>query len=121
MSTEPRLDLPYIATSQAQKEVVYNEAMLRLGRLVQASVLSMQGNDPQGESPSPAEGDGYIVISASPGLTGDFVGHANSLAFWNGTGWDFIVPNPGFLIYVEDLRAYWAWDGGDWVQAIALP
>lgn len=121
MSSEPRLDLPYIATSQAQKEVVHNEAILKLGRLVHGSVLDMTGVDPQGESPEPARGDGYIVITGSPGPSGDFVGHENDLAFWSDTGWRFITPNPGFFYYVESLRAYWAFDGSDWVEAIALP
>jgi hypothetical protein len=121
MATEPRLDLPYIATAQAQKETVYNEAILTLGRLVQTSVLGVQNDDPQVLSPSPTEGDGWIVMGSSPATSGDFVDHENDLAFWNGTDWEFITPDAGFLVYVISARAYWAFDGTNWVSALALP
>ena len=53
MDATPRLNLPYIAPQQAQKQVTYNEAMKALDRLVQPVVLSRSIATPPG---SPAEG-----------------------------------------------------------------
>ena len=70
MDATPRLNLPYIAPQQAQKQVTYNEAMKALDRLVQPAVLSRTVATPPG---SPAEGDCYLV-AASP--TGAWSGKA---------------------------------------------
>ena len=39
--TSPRLDLPYIQPSQAQKHVTHNESLQRLDALVQMTVLAL--------------------------------------------------------------------------------
>jgi len=54
MTATARLNLPYIAPLQAQKQVTYNEAMAALGQLVQPTVKSRSIAVPPG---SPAEGD----------------------------------------------------------------
>jgi hypothetical protein len=44
----PRLHLPYIRTSQAQKEITHNEALNRLDGLVQAVVEDRDLTTPPG-------------------------------------------------------------------------
>ena len=59
MSTTARLNLPYIAPLQAQKQVTYNEGMAALDQLVQPAVFRRTTAAPPG---SPADGDAYIAL-----------------------------------------------------------
>ena len=65
--------------------------------------------DPPG---SPAEDDRYIVIATA---TGDWVGHENDIAEWNGTAWDFFTPNLYWTVSIEDEGRQKTWNGTDWV------
>ncbi|WP_422645735.1 DUF2793 domain-containing protein, partial [Zavarzinia sp.] len=53
----PRLALPYIVQSQAQKEVTHNEALNLLDILVQAAVLDRDRVEPPA---APVAGAGHI-------------------------------------------------------------
>ena len=64
MDATPRLQLPYIAPQQAQKQVTYNEAMQALDQLVQPVVLSRSTGAPPAD---PAAGDCYLVGPAASG------------------------------------------------------
>jgi len=48
---------------------------------------------------SPSVGDRYIVAS---GATGDWSGHENDIAEWNGSSWEFTSPLEGMITYVKD-------------------
>ena len=48
---------------------------------------------------SPSVGDRYIVASSA---TGDWSGHDNEIAQWNGSSWDFTEPLEGMFVFVED-------------------
>lgn len=77
----------------------------------QDSVLD-ELNDPPA---SPATGDRYLV---DDNPTGDWSGHPNEIAEWDGSAWEFFTPNEGWATYVEDidlLKVYTA-DSGDWIQ-----
>jgi hypothetical protein len=58
MPQTSRLGLPYIVTSQAQKEVTHNASLDILDALLQAAMVSVSVNTPPG---SPVAGDCYIV------------------------------------------------------------
>ena len=89
----PRLAMPYIAPSQAQKEVSHNEALNRLDMVVQAVVADRTRT----EAPvSPAPGDCHLVHD---GATGAWSGQGGKLACWYGTAWVFIPPWPGFEVF----------------------
>lgn len=47
----------------------------------------------------PSKGDRYIV-GASP--TGDWAGHADDIAEWNGSAWIFTTAFEGMITYVMD-------------------
>ena len=71
---------------------------------------------------SPSIGDRYLIPS-SP--TGDWSGHADDIAQWNGTTWDFTSPLEGMFTFVTDenvLYNYvtsWAVFGtGDMLKAV---
>lgn len=96
MDMTPRLNLPYIAPQQAQKQVTYNEAMRALDVLVHPVIKSRSIATPPG---SPAGGDAYLV-AASP--TGAWSGKAGKIAAFIDGGWLFHTPLDGWLLYVED-------------------
>lgn len=62
---------------------------------------------------SPTEGDRYLVIATA---TGDWVGHEDDIAEWNGTTWDFTTPNLGFAVWIEATTIQKVWNGTAWVR-----
>ena len=81
----PRLGLPYIIASQAQKEVTHNDALNLIDLLVQP-VIKGRTNIPPA---SPAESDAYIVTTTA---TGAWIGKENQIAWFIGGAWRFIAP-----------------------------
>ncbi|MBA7679756.1 hypothetical protein ES703_88059 [subsurface metagenome] len=65
--------------------------------------------DPPG---TPAEGDRHIVIATA---TGDWAGHEDDIAQWNGTSWDFTTPSEGFALRVTDTDIQEVFNGTAWV------
>lgn len=112
MSTTARLNLPYIAPQQAQKQVTYNAAMALLDQLVQPSVLSRTIAAPPG---SPAEGDTYIV---GPAATGLWSGKSTKLASFRDGGWHFVTPSDGWLAYVADTAEIAICQSGAWASFV---
>lgn len=109
-ATTPRLSLPFIQASQAQKEVTHNTALNALDALHRPVVLSMSVNTPPG---SPALGDCHIVGS-SP--TGTFAGHSNKLAYCSENGWLFYAPFKWMEIINEADDTRYAYNGTAWVE-----
>ena len=59
----------------------------------------------------PIAGDRYIVgISA----TGDWSGHGNEIAEYNGAGWVFFDPDTGYGCFVQDINRICIWTGIAW-------
>ncbi len=108
MSTTARLQLPYIAPQQAQKQVTYNTAMAALDLLVQPSVKSRTTTAPPG---APTEGDSYIV---APSATGAWAGKDGKFASWLSGTWEFRTPANGWLSYVEDSAQIAVCQAGAW-------
>ena len=61
---------------------------------------------------SPATGDRYLVIATA---TGDWVGHEDDIAEWVGAAWDFVTPNKGFAVWIEDVGRLKTYNGTAWV------
>ena len=106
MSRSPKLGLPYLEMSQAQKEITHNEALLRLDALVQARALERR-DVPPGD---PEEGDLYIVGAAPSGAWSD---HEGELAAWYG-GWVFLAPQPGWSLLEAASGRRLTFDGSAW-------
>lgn len=103
-----RLSLPYILPAQAQKHVTHNEALLRLDMLVQLCVEAFGA-----VLPPSAPMDGQIW-ALGPQPSGAWIGEGSRLALWQGGGWLFIAPHPGWRAALgADLRL---WSGSDWVK-----
>ncbi len=112
----PHLGLPLIAASQAQKHVTHNEALGLLDALVQLACLDKDLTAPPA---SPAEGDRYLVVAASPegawaGLGGQVVRYADGV--WTGA-----VPRAGWVAYVVDEADLYVFDGTAWTSFRRTP
>lgn len=108
MSQTGRLGLPYIVTSQAQKEVTHNEGLNRLDAYI-TPVVSEMVDAPPG---SPAEGD-LVIVGTSP--SGAFVGNENALAQYLTGGWVFYTPFKWMDAVVESLDSRMTYDGSGWI------
>ncbi|WP_170559474.1 DUF2793 domain-containing protein [Ruegeria atlantica] len=106
----PKLNLPFLQPSQAQKHVTHNEALRRLDLVVQLSVMSTDATTP----PSvPAQGQLYALGSAP---IGDWSGHAAELAAWLDNGWHFITPEMGWRAWDQENERLKVWNGSAWVE-----
>lgn len=114
MPQTSRLGLPYIVTSQAQKEVTHNAALDILDALLQAAMVSVSVNTPP---VSPVAGDCYIV-GTSP--TGAWSGKGKALAYYT-TGWNFVTPWEGLTVWAKDTNALYTYDGSSWGVTVATP
>ena len=110
----PNLDIPFILTGQAQKEMVFNDAMTKLDAIVQLTVVSKTETSPPVD---PVEGERYIVPT---GATGDWSGQdGNITAYYN--GWKFYNPGAGWLAFVESDSRLNIWNGSSWQSLDPIP
>jgi hypothetical protein len=111
MDKTTNLSLPYIMAAQAQKHVTHNEDIRALNAVVQLSATSKSLSAPPA---NPIEGQRFI-IAASP--TGAWQGKTGQIAAWQDGAWMFYPPQEGWLAWVTNDDALFAWDGTNWVQA----
>lgn len=113
-----KLRIPYIAAAQAQKHVTHNEAMTLLDTLVQLSVKDKDLTAPPG---SPAEGDCYIVAGSGGTATGAWIGWEKRIARFIDGEWRSYLPGigsgAGWLAWVVDEAALYAFNGTNWILA----
>jgi len=114
MPTTPRFALPYLATSQAQKEVTHNEALTLLDALLHAAVEA----GPVADAPvDPVVGQCWIVGAAA---TGDWAGQGQAIALWTLGGWRFAVPRGGMQATRLTDGARLRFDGSAWVEPATI-
>ena len=65
---------------------------------------------------SPIANEVYIV-GTNP--TGAWVGHNNEIAYWDGTAWTFLAPQPNEAHLVESQDAIYHWNGTAWNKIAA--
>lgn len=111
MSESPRHKLPLLVSSQAQKTVTLNEALLLLDALSHPSVVSA-GVSAQPSSP-PVDGTMYILPAGKTGT--DWGSYADqAFAVYRDGSWHEIKPRIGLLAYVEDEARLRLFDGSAW-------
>ncbi|MEQ9260225.1 MAG: DUF2793 domain-containing protein [Roseovarius sp.] len=106
----PRLDLPLIKPSQAQKHVTHNEALQLLDALVQAVLEETGAETPPA---SPVNGT-LFALGAAP--TGDWAGEGGKLALRAGEGWLFLTPHEGWRAWDKAEGVLKAYQGGAWAE-----
>ena len=108
MTNSDNLALPFILSSQAQKHITHNEALLALDAIVQLSVISK--NVPEG--PMDAQvGTRYIVPENA---SGNFVNQTGKIAAFQDGVYHFYTPQAGWLTYIFEENIYQYFDGSNW-------
>jgi hypothetical protein len=79
----------------------------------QESVIDKDLDAPPG---SPSTGDRYIVSQGPPTATGDWTGHDNEFAEWDGSQWVFTTITEGAATWVEDEDVVYVWNGSTWAK-----
>lgn len=112
MSDTPQLQLPLLASAQAQKHVTVNEAFIRLDALTHPIALSASVLSP----PVAVDGDAYIVPS---GAIGEWAGRDKFLAVYDNGGWFFLSPRQGWRVWIDDENDYSTFVSGRWISALS--
>lgn len=115
MTTSPRLGF----TELEQGETVPEQVVAEDFRYVEqgASLFIVKDKDIDDPPGSPADGDAYIVATASP--TGAWTGWGKRIAFYVNTAWEDITPIEGTFAYVQDENALYYYDGSSWTPFTA--
>jgi len=108
MEYSPRLDLPYIIASQAQKHVTHNEAVRMLDCLVQPVVKGRTLSEPPADA---IEGDGYIVATGGEGA---WAGKDGQIAVLQDGAWMFFAPAQGWQVHDAGAGERLTWSGTAW-------
>ncbi|MDZ7709419.1 MAG: DUF2793 domain-containing protein [Roseovarius sp.] len=110
----PRLSLPFILPSQAQKHVTHNEALTRLDIIAQLAVEGIDASTP------PALPEAGQVWALGPAPTGDWAGQADMLAGFVNESWLFVAPGEGWLAFDKSDGRLFRRAGSGW-EPLAPP
>lgn len=91
----PLLGFDYLMPEQAQKHVTVNDALRRLDGLVQLSVKNRTQSAPPD---SPQNGERYLI---GEDASGAWQSHDGAVALYEDSGWAFVTPQRGWLLYDE--------------------
>jgi hypothetical protein len=112
--TTPILSIGELAQSQASKYVTVNEALRRI-ESVMISVLSQTNAGPPG---SPADGDAYIVDSAS-GTWSAFA--VDDVVYYSNGSWYGVTPFEGWTLFVVLDTGLYVYISAAWTLLVAVP
>jgi hypothetical protein len=111
VTTDPRFNFQWgFAPGDSGWGTPYNYQVRALSTLTGLYLLSESSLS---VPPSPADGDSYFVNAGA--AIGDWTGHANEIASWQGGVWQFYPAAKGLRAYIEDLTGFYYWSGGGWV------
>ncbi|MEM1371666.1 MAG: DUF2793 domain-containing protein [Pseudomonadota bacterium] len=104
----PRLGMPYIQPSQAQKHVTHNEALRVLDTLVQLRISAFDAVTP----PTSPDLGSCFALGADPEL--DWAGQDGRVAVAEETGWRFVTPDEGWVAWDQTSSQLRVYSGGVW-------
>jgi len=107
----PRLSLPYMSSSQSQKEVTHNEGLNNLDALLQVAIESMALTSP----PTGVEGNLYIIAT---GATGTWVSKDNYLVQYIGSAWAYYTPFEGMRVWDKNTSMAMVYKNSAWEAEI---
>ena len=111
--TTPRLGLPFIIASQAQKHITHNEALRDLDVLVHLTVEYNTLTTPPADA---VDGQCYVVAD---GATGDWSGRATQIAVRKDHAWHFYIPKEGWTCWLRSRNAMMVFEGYGWIDIIS--
>jgi len=101
------LQITDMELSQSGKYLTHNQANHRLAVMAQTVVEDRDLTTPPG---SPSSGQVYIPKATA---TGSWAGHEDDLAIYD-SGWVFLTPDEGWIVYLQDEDLMIFWDGTYW-------
>lgn len=107
--TSSNLSLPYLLASQTQKHVTYNELVNKIDALLMLCLASKSMNT---LPLLPIEGQCFII---APNGINDWDGKAGNIAIFQNLGWEYVVPQKGFIAYIIDENKTYIYNGA-WVN-----
>jgi hypothetical protein len=111
-SNTKNIDLNYISQNQSQKEILLNEAFLKIDSLLNTGAKSCSTVMPPSE---PNESELYIIPVAA---TNEWENHDNEVTYFHSSkGWVFLTPNEGLTLWVNDEDVLYTYNGTGWVIA----
>lgn len=112
MTDTIHLKLPFLAPTQAQKDVTVNEALRLLDGLIQLSVLSIGDTVPP---VTPVEGDRYLI---GAGAAGVWAGWDGTIGYFADGAWIQLVPAAGWRLFDEITGDLLLFDGIAWATVM---
>lgn len=106
----PNLCFPLLAPAQALKHITVNEALCALDAVSQIVIARA---DLQIPPPSPEIHARYLV---GDGASGTWSGHDGDIAQWTDTGWRFLEPREGWVLWDRSDAALLARMEAGWVR-----
>lgn len=111
-NTTPNLSITYLAQNQTNKEILVNEAFLKIDSLINNGAISISTITPP---VSPNDSDLYIIPNSA---TGDWSGEDGKITYYNSAkGWVILSPNEGMTLWVNDEDKLYSFDGTSWVTS----
>jgi hypothetical protein len=107
-----RHQLPYLVVGQAQKEITHNQALVRIDALLQPFVEAHLNTPPTSLTQTMA-GKCWLVGTSA---TSEWAGKSGQLAYWDGSGWQFIAPSDCMRLYNKAIGSEIAFKFGAWVS-----
>lgn len=111
--TTPRLEMPYILPSQAQKHVTHNSALKILDALLHLAITSAGTTPPA----SPVEGSCHLVSTPAGGA---WSGQDGRIAAFQDGAWQFLKPREGWRAWFAESGELKLFDGENWID-LSLP
>lgn len=105
----PRLSLPLVQPSQAQKHVTVNESFARLDGLVNLVLISITRTVPP---TAVTDGSCYAIPQSADG---SWSGHGGQTAIASGGGWIFADAQAGQRAFIADQGVPAIFDGAQWI------
>jgi hypothetical protein len=100
-----RHGLPLLTAGQAQKEISHNEALMAIDRRLHPVVESRGCTSPPDQV---AAGSAFIIPADA---TGAWASSCDSIASYDGLGWDVATPARGTLVWIADEQGFSVFDG----------
>ena len=104
----PKLSLPFIMPSQAQKHVTHNEGIRRLDILTQMTAENHTFSEPPTDSPNGAV---YLIPENA---TGAWTGRTNQIAAFQDGTFVYVTPLEGWRVYVKG-QGFFVFSDNMWV------
>ncbi|MEM9581922.1 MAG: DUF2793 domain-containing protein [Pseudomonadota bacterium] len=112
MSETANLQLPLVASAQAQKHMTVNEALARIDVTAQLSAESRSLIAPPFVV---QDGESYLVAD---GATDAWLGQDGKLASFVNGGWIFLDPRAGWQLWIADEALRLMFDGVQWIENV---